>query len=247
VDVTNRVVEVSFETGAERRRSSPIERYASLEAPPDLTGISSSSLRLKRIVDVLVASVVLCIVSPLLAYVAWRIRRDSPGPILFRQARLGRDMHEFTILKFRTMATDADGEQHREYIRDSMLGTVNASASGLFKLERDEVITSFGRWLRRTSIDELPQLVNVLRGEMSLVGPRPCLPYEAEHFEPHHFERFLVPAGMTGLWQVTMRARATFLEALELDVAYVRRFSLLLDLRILLATPLQVLRQNRTT
>jgi lipopolysaccharide/colanic/teichoic acid biosynthesis glycosyltransferase len=108
-------------------------------------------------------------------------------------------------------------------------------------------VTQFGRWLRKTSLDELPQLFNVLRGDMSLVGPRPCLEYETERFQAHHFERFLVPPGITGLWQVTARANSTFGEALEMDVSYVRSWSLALDLRLLLRTPFEVLRQRRST
>ena len=118
---------------------------------------------------------------------------------------------------------------------------------GMYKLERADAVTGFGRGLRRTSLDELPQLINVLRGDMSLVGPRPCIPYETENFEPHHFERFAMPQGITGLWQVTARANCTFLEALEMDVAYVRGWSLGLDLRLLLRTPLQLLRQRAST
>jgi lipopolysaccharide/colanic/teichoic acid biosynthesis glycosyltransferase len=107
-------------------------------------------------------------------------------------------------------------------------------------------VTRVGAWLRRTSLDELPQLVNVLRGDMSLVGPRPCIPYETEHFLPYHFDRFLVPAGITGLWQVTARAHSTFREALDMDVAYARGWSLGLDLRLLCRTPLQVLAGKAT-
>ena len=121
------------------------------------------------------------------------------------------------------------------------------NANGTYKLERDSEITPFGRFLRKTSLDELPQLINVLRGEMSLVGPRPCIPYETEFFEPHHFDRFLVPQGITGLWQVTARAKSTFGEALEMDVAYVRGWSLGLDLRLLLRTPFALLRQRKAT
>jgi lipopolysaccharide/colanic/teichoic acid biosynthesis glycosyltransferase len=116
----------------------------------------------------------------------------------------------------------------------------------MYKLDRNDSITRVGRWLRKTSLDELPQLINVLRGDMSLVGPRPCLRYETEYFEPYHFERFLVPAGVTGLWQVTARAKSTFGEALDMDVAYVRGWSLALDLRLLLRTPAQVLRPGAT-
>jgi lipopolysaccharide/colanic/teichoic acid biosynthesis glycosyltransferase len=117
----------------------------------------------------------------------------------------------------------------------------------MYKLERRDAVTNFGSRLRRTSLDELPQLINVLRGDMSLVGPRPCIPYEIEHFEPHHLERFAMPQGITGLWQVTARANCSFAEALEMDVDYVRGWSLGLDLRLLLRTPLQVLRQRRAT
>ena len=108
-------------------------------------------------------------------------------------------------------------------------------------------MTPFGRFLRRTSLDELPQLINVLRGDMSLVGPRPCIEYETEFFEPHHFDRFLVPQGITGLWQVTARANSTFGEALEMDVAYVRGWSLGLDLRLLSRTPFALFRQRKAT
>ena len=107
-------------------------------------------------------------------------------------------------------------------------------------------MTNAGRWLRKTSLDELPQLVNVIRGDMSLVGPRPCLPYEVEHFAPHHFERFLVPAGLTGLWQVRARSYSTFGEALDLDVLYAQSWSVGLDLSLLARTPLQLLRPGGT-
>ena len=119
--------------------------------------------------------------------------------------------------------------------------------SGVYKLEQDESVTRFGRWLRKTSLDELPQLLNVVRGEMSLVGPRPCIPYETENFEPHHFERFLVPQGITGLWQVAARSSSTFGEALDMDVAYARGWSIGFDLRLLFRTPFAILRQRRTT
>jgi exopolysaccharide biosynthesis polyprenyl glycosylphosphotransferase len=204
------------------------------------------SRAIKRALDIVGAAIGVVMTAPLLAYIALRIRRDSPGPILFRQTRLGLDRREFTVLKFRTMRTDVDNTAHRDYIRETMSADAVVGANGLYKLERDDVITPFGRWLRRTSLDELPQLFNVLRGDMSLVGPRPCLAYETEHFKPHHFERFEVPQGITGLWQVTARAHATFGEALDMDVAYARSWSLGLDLWLLLRTPIHLLRRKGT-
>jgi exopolysaccharide biosynthesis polyprenyl glycosylphosphotransferase len=209
--------------------------------------LSRSSRLLKRCLDVAVASLGLLLTAPLIAFIAWRIRRDSPGPVFFRQTRLGAGMREFEVLKFRTMKADTNPSAHREFIKTMMSPEAAPQSNGLFKLESEEAVTRVGRWLRRTSLDELPQLLNILRGEMSLVGPRPCLPYEIENFAPHHFERFLVPAGLTGLWQVTARAHSSFGEALEMDVAYAGGWSLGLDLQLLFRTPIEILRQRRGT
>jgi exopolysaccharide biosynthesis polyprenyl glycosylphosphotransferase len=208
---------------------------------------SPASRLTKRAMDVLGASVVLFVTAPLFLWAAWRIPRESPGPVFYRQTRLGANMQEFTMLKFRTMRQDADESLHRAYVERSMNGRATPDAGELYKLDRSDVITPSGRWLRRTSLDELPQLINVLRGTMSLVGPRPCLAYETEHFAPHHYERFRAPAGITGLWQVTARAHASFAEALEMDVIYVRDWSLALDVSLLLRTPIEVLRQRGAT
>jgi lipopolysaccharide/colanic/teichoic acid biosynthesis glycosyltransferase len=135
---------------------------------------------------------------------------------------------------------------HRAYIETTMSADLAAGANGLYKLDRPDAVTRVGRRLRSTSLDELPQLFNVLRGDMSLVGPRPCIPYETEFFKPHHFDRFLVPAGLTGLWQVTARAHSTFGEALDMDVAYARGWSLGLDLGLIFRTPRAVLRGRGT-
>jgi exopolysaccharide biosynthesis polyprenyl glycosylphosphotransferase len=205
------------------------------------------SLLLKRTIDLVGASIGLVLLAPLMALIALRIRRESPGPAFFRQTRLGMGMREFTALKFRTMNVDTDPEEHRSYIGKAMSLDAQANENGLFKLDRSDAVTPFGRWLRKTSLDELPQLINVLRGDMSLVGPRPCIPYEAVHFKPHHLARFEMPQGLTGLWQVTARANSTYLEALDLDAAYVRDWSLGLDLRLLLRTPLGVFRQRAAT
>jgi exopolysaccharide biosynthesis polyprenyl glycosylphosphotransferase len=233
-DVQIDVVPRLYEAVGPRVGMHTVEGVPLVGLPP--ARLTRSSRVLKRTLDVIGASLGLALAAPLFAYIAVRIRRDSPGPIFFRQTRLGVDMKEFTALKFRTMNVGTDQEVHRDYIK---------ATGGVYKLARPDAITPFGRWLRKTSLDELPQLVNVLRGDMSLVGPRPCLPYETENFASHQFERFLVPAGLTGLWQVTARANSTFGEALEMDVAYARGWSLGLDLRLLLRTPIQVLRQRR--
>jgi exopolysaccharide biosynthesis polyprenyl glycosylphosphotransferase len=204
------------------------------------------SARIKRLVDVVGASLALLAAAPVFAYAIWRIRRESDGPAFFRQTRIGRDMREFTVLKFRTMRSDVDHSVHREYIKQTMSAAAAAGSNGLYKLQREDAVTPFGRVLRKTSLDELPQLINVLRGDMSLVGPRPCLAYETDHFKPQHFERFRVPPGMTGLWQVSARAHATFGEALDMDVTYVRSWSLGLDLWLLFRTPLHLLRLKGT-
>ena len=208
--------------------------------------ISPSSMLMKRTMDLVGASLLLVLASPIFAVAAWRIKRESPGPVFFRQRRLGMNQREFTLLKFRTMRVDADDAPHREYIKATMEGSVEPSSNGLFKLDRSDAVTRSGRWLRATSLDELPQLINVLRGDMSLVGPRPCLPYELEYFAPHHFERFLVPAGMTGVWQVTARGHSTFGDALDMDVLYVRSWSLGHDFYLCLRTPLHLLRPKAT-
>jgi lipopolysaccharide/colanic/teichoic acid biosynthesis glycosyltransferase len=221
-----------------------VEELALLRVPA--AHLSTAGRAAKRAIDIAGAVVALIVTAPLVAAIAIAIKRDSPGPVFFRQTRLGEGMREFTNLKFRTMRTDAPQDVHRGYIQSSMTTDVSPEANGLYKLERGTDITRVGRWLRRTSLDELPQFWNVLRGDISLVGPRPCIPYEVEFFEPRHYDRFMVPAGITGLWQVTARARSTFGEALDIDVAYVHSRSLRRDLGILLRTPVQLLRLRST-
>jgi lipopolysaccharide/colanic/teichoic acid biosynthesis glycosyltransferase len=204
--------------------------------------LSPSSRLLKRSADVIGASIGLLLVAPLFALIALLIWRDTGRPIFFRQTRLGENMKEFTILKFRTMRNGTADAGHRAALEAAMDRHATGGDNGLYKPDRQEAVTRVGAWLRKLSLDELPQLVNVLRGEMSLVGPRPSLPYETAHFAPHHFERFHVPPGLTGLWQVTARAHSTWLEALEMDVAYVRGWSMKLDLWLICRTPLQMFR-----
>jgi exopolysaccharide biosynthesis polyprenyl glycosylphosphotransferase len=209
--------------------------------------VTSLSRAVKRVIDVAGSAFALLLLSPLFLYIAWSVKRGSDGPVFFRQERLGENMKPFELLKFRTMQVDTDEAPHREYVRSIMDVSEAPNENNLYKLQRPDAVTRVGAWLRRTSLDELPQLLNVLRGDMSLVGPRPCMAYESDFFEPHHFDRFLVPAGMTGLWQVTARARSTFKEALDLDAAYARDWTIALDLKLMMQTPLAVLRSKGTT
>jgi lipopolysaccharide/colanic/teichoic acid biosynthesis glycosyltransferase len=192
----------------------------------------------KRLLDVVVASACLVLASPLLAAVALLVRLTSPGPALFRQSRLGKDRAPFLLYKFRTMYTGCPDEVHREYVRELLSSEhpPDGGREGVYKLERDDRITPLGRLIRRTSVDELPQLLNVIKGDMSLVGPRPALAWEAEMFGARYHGRFAVPPGLTGLWQVSGRNRLTMRQGLELDLEYVARQSLAFDLLILLKT-----------
>ena len=244
LDVQVDIVPRLFEAVGPRVGIHAVEGMPLVGLPPARP--SQSSLLMKRVLDVVLASAALVVTAPLFAYVAWRIKRDSPGPVFFRQERLGMNMEPFTLLKFRTMRDGIDESVHEDYIKATMSSGAAPEASGVYKLERDGDITKVGAWLRATSLDELPQLLNVVKGDMSLVGPRPCLRYETEQFSEHQFERFLMPAGLTGLWQVTARAHSTFFEALEMDVAYVRGWSLGLDLSLLCRTPIQVLKRTGT-
>jgi exopolysaccharide biosynthesis polyprenyl glycosylphosphotransferase len=207
--------------------------------------ITRTSRWMKRTLDVVLASTLLVLTAPMIGFIAYKVRRSSPGPVVFRQKRLGMNRRPFEMLKFRTMVVDTDAAVHREYIRQTMDAAAAPTENGLYKLDRGSAVTPFGAWLRKTSLDELLQLWNVVRGDMSLVGPRPCIAYETEFFEPHHFERFLVPQGITGLWQVEGRALMTPREALDLDVAYARGWSFGLDLSLLLRTAKQLVRPDR--
>jgi len=192
----------------------------------------------KRTMDIVLSLALIMIAMPLLLFLGLLVRSTSAGPAFFRQGRLGRDKQPFTMLKLRTMRIDNDDRIHREYVASllSADGAARAAGNGLFKLDGDPRVTRLGAWLRRTSLDELPQLVNVLRGEMSLVGPRPVLPWEAQLFDELYQQRFAVKPGMTGLWQVSGRSRLTMRNALELDVEYVARRNFFFDVAILART-----------
>jgi exopolysaccharide biosynthesis polyprenyl glycosylphosphotransferase len=196
-------------------------------------------LALKRAIDIAGAGLGLVVLSPVFAVIAVWIKLDSPGHILFHQERVGREGRRFRILKFRTMTADA--EQRREGLQERSVYTDQR----LFKVRDDPRITKVGRWLRRSSLDELPQLLNVLKGDMSLVGPRPPLPCEVELYEAHHYARFDVKPGITGPWQVAGRNEVTdFERVVALESEYMRRWSLSVDLVILLRTLPVVLRMR---
>jgi lipopolysaccharide/colanic/teichoic acid biosynthesis glycosyltransferase len=190
----------------------------------------------RRSLDILIAGGLLLALSPLLILVALAVRVDSGGPALFRQRRIGRGLSEFTMLKFRTMHSGADTTPHREYVQ-ALIGDDRSPERGrLYKLSVDNRVTRVGRFLRNWSIDELPQLINVLLGQMALVGPRPVIPYEVEKYPKAYLSRFDVKPGLTGLWQVSGRNQRTYEEMVNFDLQYAREASLMLDLRILAKT-----------
>ena len=201
--------------------------------------------RIKRSLDVAGSLTLLLILSPVFLLIAALLKLTSPGPILFRQTRVGQMAKPFTMLKFRTMRVNADHALHHEFVTKFIKSSAQlhpASRKALFKLTNDPRVTPLGHILRKTSLDELPQLWNVFRGEMSLVGPRPPLAYELEQYGPWHWRRVLdAKPGMTGLWQVSGRSSTTFDEMVRLDLTYVRTCSLWTDIKILIATPRAVI------
>jgi exopolysaccharide biosynthesis polyprenyl glycosylphosphotransferase len=199
--------------------------------------LAGGARAVKEVVDRVGAASLLVLCAPLLLALAYGIRRGSPGPALFRQVRVGKDGREFAIYKFRTMYLDAEA-------RLSELRHMNEYDGVLFKIRNDPRVTRLGRWLRRLSLDELPQLLNVVRGEMSLVGPRPPLPEEVAGYPDDMHRRLAVKPGMTGLWQVSGRSDLTWDEAIRLDLRYVENWSLSLDLVILLRTLTAVCRTS---
>ena len=220
-----------------------ITTAAELTAPATRPGLVENIAR--RTLDIGVAAVVLLLMAPVIAVVALTVRLSSPGPVFFRQRRLGRSMRPFTVLKFRTMRADADSALHRDYVR-SLIGTdaPENPPDNLYKLVVDPRVTKVGRFLRSWSLDEVPQLWNVLRGEMSLVGPRPVIEYEVEQYPDWYLRRFAVKPGLTGLWQVSGRNERTYEEMVRFDVEYAERRSLWMDLRILARTAIVVMRRQ---
>jgi lipopolysaccharide/colanic/teichoic acid biosynthesis glycosyltransferase len=196
----------------------------------------------RRSLDLLAGSLLILLAAPLMIVIALAIRLDSSGPSLFRQRRVGYRRHEFTIFKFRSMRLDADEARHREYVSSLITGEApDSGGENLYKLAVDDRITLVGRFIRRWSLDELPQLFNVVLGDMSLVGPRPAIPYEVESYPAWYLKRFEVKPGLTGLWQVSGRNERTYEEMVSLDVEYAQSRSFRGDLVILAKTPVTVL------
>jgi lipopolysaccharide/colanic/teichoic acid biosynthesis glycosyltransferase len=228
-------------------KASPDIRLARIEPDADrvvvLPGAAApraDQVIVKRTLDVVLALALLVAILPLLLLVALAVACSSRGPILFKQRRVGRDGRTFWLYKFRTMRDGNDPSVHRTYYEQLVRGDAQP-IHGAYKLADDPRVTRVGAILRRFSLDEFPQLVNVLRGEMSLVGPRPPLPYEVELYGSRELRRLSVTPGITGLWQVSGRSTLTFREMIELDLAYVENWSLWLDLKIVLRTPWVVL------
>ncbi len=205
----------------------------------DVAGVSLAGLRdartgwpgraAKRALDITVSGLAMVLLAPLFALVALLIVLDSRGGVFYRQKRVGANGRSFSILKFRTMRAESEG--HRQALED-----LNEVEGPIFKMKKDPRVTTVGWWLRRFSIDELPQMVNVWRGEMSLVGPRPAIPDEVEKYRPWHHNRYRGPQGLTGLWQISGRSELNFDEMVLLDIYYLENWSFLLDLEIIIKT-----------
>jgi lipopolysaccharide/colanic/teichoic acid biosynthesis glycosyltransferase len=241
-------------------RNTPLNRrnpIAQIESPAAYRNLSLYYLS-KRIIDVIVSILALILLSPLMAVIAVLIRLDSPGPVFFIQKRVGSErrktngrfcweQREFSFYKFRSMVNKANTSTHRAFIKAlinhdvNKIQALNNSDGQIKKMVNDPRITRLGHFLRRSSLDELPQFWNVLKGDMSLIGPRPAIPYEVEIYKPWYFRRFEAKPGLTGLWQVIARCSSDFDEMVKLDIEYVDNQSFWLDLKVLLMTPVVIL------
>ncbi|MDH3197873.1 MAG: sugar transferase [Candidatus Krumholzibacteria bacterium] len=209
-------------------------------APAAAAPISALASAAKRLVDLISATSVIVFGMPFYLMIAAMIKLTSEGPVLFVQDRVGADGRTFKFYKFRTMVAGTSDSNHRDvaesFINGNMIGRCEKSGRPVYKLQHDPRVTPIGRFLRRTSLDELPQFINVLRGEMSLVGPRPPLAYELAHYKEWHKGRLAAKPGLTGLWQVSGRSTVPFDEMVMLDLFYIENWSLALDLKIILRT-----------
>lgn len=205
-------------------------------------GIHGLQRVFKRTFDVLVTSTILLLIWPIMLLIAVAVKLDSAGPVLYRQKRIGEWGQVFSMLKFRSMRVNTDDSAHREYVKKLIQeNTSLAGGTGTLKMTDDPRITRVGKFIRRTSLDELPQFFNVLLGEMSLVGPRPPIPYEVEVYQKWHTRRFEAIPGITGMWQVYGRNRVSFDEMVRMDIDYIERQSIWLDVKLLVQTPLVLL------
>jgi lipopolysaccharide/colanic/teichoic acid biosynthesis glycosyltransferase len=243
-------ISISFHLFPEEWDHQSPERPSNPMLYPDLSRRNDSKRFLtviKRCMDVVGSGLALAVLAPLFLMIAVAIKLTSEGPVFFRQQRLGYHGVPFVFLKFRSMRVGNDASIHKEYVRQLIAGqaekkSANGNGGGVYKLTNDPRITRVGSFLRRTSLDELPQFINVLRGEMSLVGPRPAIAYEVEAYDIWHRRRILeARPGITGLWQVTGRSRVKFDDMVRLDLKYATTWSPWMDLKILLRTPLAVL------
>jgi exopolysaccharide biosynthesis polyprenyl glycosylphosphotransferase len=238
-------ITVSFHFFPEEWEEGGSDHSANITLYPDLSRKEDSrrfALGVKRTMDVVGSAAALVLLSPVFGAVALAVKLTSKGSVLFKQERLGQYGRKFTVLKFRSMRTDCDARIHEEYVSQFIAGQVNGTSENgdkpVFKIQEDPRVTRVGKFLRKTSLDEFPQFWNVLVGDMSLVGPRPPLPYEYKAYDLWHRRRVLeIKPGITGLWQVEGRSRTRFDEMVRLDLKYARAWSIWLDVKILLQTP----------
>jgi len=242
-------ISISFHLFPEEWNHDLFQRPSNPKLYPDLTRRDNAKklfAGIKRIMDTVGSTLALLLFSPLLLLIALAIKLTSKGPVFFRQKRVGQYGEEFVFLKFRSMYVNNDASVHKAYVKQLIAGSAqshpaNGNGNGVYKLTRDSRVTRVGGFLRRTSLDELPQFINVLKGEMSLVGPRPAIAYEVEAYDIWHRRRVLeAKPGITGLWQVNGRSRIKFDDMVRLDLRYAKTWSPWMDLKILLRTPVAV-------
>jgi lipopolysaccharide/colanic/teichoic acid biosynthesis glycosyltransferase len=197
----------------------------------------------KRNIDFILSAILLLLSSPLFLLLALGIKLHTPGPVFYRQKRIGKDGRPFDMLKLRSMRVGNDSKLHQEHVQYLIRNNIRPQDLGVdsLKLKSDPRITGLGKIMRKLSLDELPQLINVMRGEMSIVGPRPPLPYEYELYSAEDKKRLSVTPGITGLWQVTAHNTVSFAEMVQIDMNYIKNMSLRLDLEIILKTPFEML------
>ena len=242
-------ISVSFHFFPEESDKNNGDHTANIKLYPEMQKRENARrlpLAIKRCIDVFGSLAALVFFSPIFGAVALAVKLTSKGPVLFKQERLGQHGTKFTVLKFRSMRTDCDAKIHQRYVEQFIAGQVDGNsgeaAKPVFKIQKDPRVTPIGKFIRKTSLDELPQFWNVLRGDMSLVGPRPSLAYEYRAYELWHRRRVLeIKPGITGLWQVEGRSRTRFDDMVRLDLKYARLWSVWLDLRILAQTPAAVI------